>query len=474
MRAPIIALAAVAVAAVSACDLDIPDLNDESIDELIDKPTKAKVSAASTGLLIASREDIAIATGYVAVLGVLGRESYLFEPSEPRGIIELLESKVLSHGSSYGGALWVPPYRNLRNANIVLAAVDRVADMTAEEKEAVRGFTKTIAAMEYLRIINTRDELGAVIQVSADPRVLDPIVSKAQVFAHIDTLLTEARAHLTAGGANFPFSLGGGFKGFDKPMTFLKASQALKARVDCYRKDYAAAAASIAASFIVSDPMSPQLDLGVFHAYGTGTGDRVNRLVEPLHFVHPSISLGAEKQASGALDARVVRKVKPAMPRTVRMLTSDQQFTLYSTPSSPVPIIRNEELILLRAEVRMSTGDLPGAIADLNFVRVHSGGLAPRTDLTMSNFVDELLKQRVYSLLFEGGHRWIDARRFGRLQMLPIDRPNEHFVHAAMPIPIAEKDARKIKEAAPDAGADAGAGSDAGTGSDATPDAGTD
>jgi starch-binding outer membrane protein, SusD/RagB family len=443
MRAPIIItpLALLALVTSAACDLEVADLNNDSLDELVKNPTRTRISAASTGLLIASREDVAILNGYVSILGVLGRESYIFDPADPRGLIELLESEMLSRGSSYGGALWAVPYRNLRNCNVVLAAVDAAPDMTPAEKEATRGFAKTIAAIEYLRIINTRDDQGAVIQRSADPRVLDPLVTKAEVLAHIATLLDEARSHLMAGGMAFPFTLGSGFAGFDQPPTFLRANRALKARADLYRKDHVAALAALGESFLSDAAAAPGLQVGIFHAYGTGTGDRVNRLIEPNHFAHPSIKAGAEMQPGGMPDARVVRKLKTVMPRTSRMLTSDQAFAVYDSSRSPVPIIRNEELILLRAEARFAAGDLPGATADINFIRVQSGGLAPRMDLTMDNFVDELLKQRLYSLLFEGGHRWIDARRFGRLESLPLDRP-EHHRHLAMPIPLAEADAR--------------------------------
>jgi hypothetical protein len=202
------------------------------------------------------------------------------------------------------------------------------------------------------------------------------------------------------------------------------------------------ALAALAESFISADPMAPALDLGAYHVYGTGSGDKTNSLVSPNLYAHPSIKAGAEMTASGMPDARVARKLQPVMSRTFKMLTSDQAFTIYASPTSPVPIIRNEELILLRAEANIALGNLAPAIEDLNFIRVQSGGLPPRTDLTADNAVDELLKQRLYSLLFEGGHRWVDMRRFGRLDKLPLDRP-EHHLQVAMPIPLEETDARK-------------------------------
>ena len=58
-------------------------------------------------------------------------------------------------------------------------------------------------------------------------------------------------------------------------------------------------------------------------------------------------------------------------------------------------------------------------------------------------FITELLKQRRYSLMFEGGHRWIDARRFNRLGDLPLDQPT-HIRIPAFQIPLSECQARDM------------------------------
>ena len=77
------------------------------------------------------------------------------------------------------------------------------------------------------------------------------------------------------------------------------------------------------------------------------------------------------------------------------------------------------------AEARWFTGDKAGAIADLNIIRTGEGKLPPST-LTAassnSDFLTALLYERRYSLLIEG-HRWVDVRRFGKLNTLPLDDP---------------------------------------------------
>jgi hypothetical protein len=437
MRKSLLVLTALAAGCGS---LDVPDLNDQGVDTLVDRPTPAKIAAAAVGVLIAPREDLSQLIGYVDILGILGREAYNFDPADPRTITELLEAPDLNPSSPFGGGVWQVPYRNIRNGNILIAAVDKVSGLTAEEKNAVRGFTKTIIAYDYLRVFNTHWASGAVIQTSADLRALDPIVSKDAGYTYIAMLLDEAKTNLLAGGDHFPgFSPGMGFDGFDAPATFLKVNRALQARVQVYRADYADAMTALGESFISADPMQVNLALGAYNVFGTGSGDRVSQLNSPNLLVHPSVKAAVEMNAAGMPDARWTAKTKMVMSRTSRMLTADQAFTLY-TATTPIPIIRNEELILLRAEVSFKTGNLMAAADDLNYIRVHSGGLAPRMDLTADNFVDELLKQRLFSLLFEGGHRWIDARRFG--VKLPLDTP-DHHLHDSMPLPQEEQDARK-------------------------------
>ncbi len=107
-----------------------------------------------------------------------------------------------------------------------------------------------------------------------------------------------------------------------------------------------------------------------------------------------------------------------------------------------MPIIRNEELILLRAEARFFTANASGALADINYIRGRAGLGARGAFADNAAFVTELLLQRRYALMFEG-HRWVDVRRFGRITTLPLDVPS-HIRAVWQPIPQAECDARAL------------------------------
>ena len=434
-------IAAVAVLLLaSACrDLIVPDYNNTSLDDLTNNPTPTKIAQAAQGLMVGTRVGIGEQNGYISLLGIVGRESYNFDPADPRFITEMLVGPLDGGSPAFGGNLFAAPYRNIRNANILLGALSTVVGMTPAQTAAVEGYAKTIQALDYLSVINTRDDLGAPLDVNIGPTDAPAaIVAKAAVLTFISTLLDDGLTRLNAGGTAFPFELSPGFDGFNTPATFVEFNRALKARVEAYRGNNAAALTALSGSFL--DTGAP-LTLGVYHSYSTGSGDTQNALFDATGKIlaHPSIVTDAENKPDGTRDARVLGKVvQLPEPRTVQGVTTDFAFSIYNSNETPIPIIRNEELILLRAEARYFTGDVLGALNDINLIRTTSGGLAARGPFLNDNdFIAELLKQRRYSLLFEGGHRWIDTRRFGLLATLPIALPS-HTVPTRFPFPEAE------------------------------------
>lgn len=434
-----------------ACVDDIPDYNSPGLETFLENPTPGAVNTLATGLLISSRTGVGAQNGYVGILGVVGREAYILDSADTRYVTELMSDSLDPGSPAFGGNMWTNPYASIRNGYLLLGALDnpKLGGFSNEEKEAMRGFAKTIMAVDYLVLSNTRDTNGVALDVNRPlGSELAPLVtSKEEQLAFIAGLLDQAQAHLQAAGeASFTFPLGEGFEGFDAPATFLTANRALKARVEAYRGNGQGILDAVAASFLPADTSGltrADLATGVYYAFGSGPGDTANGLLSPNIYVHPSILTGADTKTGGGVDDRVSAKTTKAAKENVYSgLTGTHAFTLYRNGDANVPIIRLEELLLLRAEGYWRTGQLAKAADDLNQVRTLSGGLSARGDLTDANFKAALFKERTYSLLFEGGHRWIDARRFDLLSTLPIDRTGDG-IPRAFPVPTAEMDARK-------------------------------
>jgi len=441
------ALGALTLSAACSNDFAVPDLNNPGLEQLEGDPTRSAVLDATQGLLIGSRAAISNQSGYVSHLGMLGRESLTFDNSDPRYFDEMLAGTLDPGNGAFGGSGWAPRYTNIRNANIVLNSLGNVTGFTDAELEGIRGFAKTIQALDFLLVTNMRGANGAALDVNRplgeDPA---PFVAEAQMLQGVVDLLNEAQTHLSAAGTSFAFQLSPGFAGLDDPAGFLQFNRALLARVEVYRGDYPAAINALNASFL---DVAGDFDTGAYYSYGTGSGDATNGLfqgADPQIVAHPSVWTDAPLKPGGERDDRVLAKVEElAAPKNdPRGVTSDVRFINYGSLDAPTPIIRNEELILLWAEAQYFNGSPGVALDAINEVRTRSGGLdpaaAPATD---EEFIDLLLGERRWSLLFEGGHRWLDARRYDRLGDLPLDRPSD-VIPQAFPIPRNECIARDL------------------------------
>ena len=431
------ALLLLGVLTTAGCSFDL-STNPNSPDPIGENPSRTEVAVAATGMLLAFRTDFA---DFALDMGVIGREVLRFDGSDPRFTGELLLGPLDPGSDAFGGDHWADQYAAIRGGNMILATVPTSTNLSAEEQSATAGYVKTIQALNYLIILNshTQDSIPIVTDtsVTAPPA---PFQTRATVFGHVVSLLDGAVTDLQAGGAAFPFDLPPGFNGFDTPATFIQFNRGLRARVAVYTDDFAGALTALAASFV--DAPGP-LDLGVYMDYGTGAGDLANPLsIDPQqgeNFAHPSLETGAQLQGDGVtLDQRFVSKIVERPISSNNGLTSDLGWIRYPSPGSPIPIVKKEELILLRAEANIGLGQLDAALPDINTVRQTSGNLPALGSLgTPEAALDELLYNKLYSLMFEGAHRWIDARHYGRLDQLPVDRATDE-VFPTLPIPTDE------------------------------------
>ncbi|MBP7549917.1 MAG: RagB/SusD family nutrient uptake outer membrane protein [Gemmatimonadaceae bacterium] len=392
---------------------------------------------------------------YITTTARLGREGYIYTPNEGRNTSHYLiglagENRLDPSGFATG--VWALPYGNLRDLFNLRNVLTSHATLSAEQKSAGLGFARTIEALELFYVISTRDSLGAVVQVNQDASDLAPFVSRDSVYRYILGTLDAGNAELTSGGTTFPFSLHAGFAGFNTPAAFRLFNRAVAARVAVHfatrgggAAAWTAAQAALGASFLDrATASSAAMQAGVYHVHSTATGDAANGLGLNADFLaHPSHATDVMPGDLRAVKWSVLGVERDA-PQGLGIPTN-LSMARYASNTASIPVIRNEELLLLDAEVRWNTGDKAGAIADLNQVRSVSGGAAigPTAATVASSdaaFIDALLYERRFSLLAEG-HRWIDHRRLGRLAALPRDLTtgvNAHFVARVMPVPQAE------------------------------------
>jgi hypothetical protein len=436
-----------ALLVLSACtDEEIPNYNNPVTPTVV--PSLAALQSQVTGIAAGDRENHAF---QILIMETMGRDAYRIDAADPRYINNPLGQ--FNPSAFVTNFLWTSHYRTVRSANDLVAGVAD-AGLSAAEKAGARGYAQTMKALQYMRLIEMRDTIG--VPIALGQGALDPIRCKPAVLAYISALLDSAATDLAAAGASFAFVLPSGFHSngtFDTPAGFLKFNRGLKAKNEVYRgfASYAktgaidaaalnAALAALDASFM---SLAGNFRDGVYHTYSTASGDLLNQNFDlSVHRANPKVATEAE---AGDLRLSKIRK-DPTQNLSTEGVSSDYLFTIFSGPTAPIPLLTNEELVLVRAEALWGLNRDAEALALANAVRTRSGGFAvPKVAANFATRLDllrEILKQKRYSLLYESPSRAVDYRMFGLWSELGTERSAGNLGPTVVPVPEAEANAR--------------------------------
>ena len=404
----------------------VPDLNNVSAETLANGLDAASAQLLVTGLL---NQDRASATGnYITFPAILGRDAYRIDVAETRYATELIGPSQPDVGAFTGGGVFNGFFTGIRAANTLVAGIKNAAGLTPAQISGVLGLTRTIKALEYYRALELRDSVGAPIDLDR-PIEAPPadFVCTPNVLAYVSSLLDSAATDLAAAGGTFAVILPSGYAGFDTPSSFLQFNRGLQGKVELYRalnkqKPFAggfdAAIAALNASYIDPSADANGLQNGPKQFYSTAAGEISSSIVDPALHLNPQV---ADSVLPG--DTRASKIVKASKTYSGTYLGTSKLSTTYDFIGSvqsgaltrPLPILKNEELILLRAQAYIGKGDLVNATADINAVHTKYG-LAPYpTFASSAAAISAILYEKRYSLLFEGPQRLVDLRIYGRL-----------------------------------------------------------
>jgi hypothetical protein len=427
-----LALLAATIFLISSCKVEpISDPNNPALASIEQNASIGEIQNLVDGTESGMRDNMAF---YFDDAGAIGREFYRFSTSDPRYVTELLGkgNSELDNNTFYISRPYSAIYRVIKNTNILISALKNTkADISEAQRKTGTAYAKTIQAYELLLAFNLEYGNGIRVDV-ADPSNLGPFLSKEESINAIQDLLNAANADLKSSSDKFPFTSS---IYTNEAATFSKFNRAIAARVAVYREDWAQASTALSESFF---DLNGSLTMGAYYLYSTAGGDQLNPLYTPLNtsgetrVVEPSFITDATPG-----DVRVAAKTSRRNETALQDdLKSDYDFYVYKSNTASIPIIRNEELILLYAEVHAQLADPVNAVKAINIIR-HSASLSDYTGATdLNNLINEILKQRRYSLYGEG-HRWIDMRRYDKLDELPIARPGDN-VWVQFPRPINE------------------------------------
>ncbi|WP_217992502.1 RagB/SusD family nutrient uptake outer membrane protein [Longimonas halophila] len=422
-------------ATLAACDFFDPGTvtnpNSPSTEAVLSGASQSELQNLVTGLEDRHRNAPPAVT---ELYGSFGREVYAAFASDPRFVTNWLGQEGVTPDAEFfaDGSAFDTPYAAIKQGNFLIEAVNNTDAVDDQERNGYIGFAKTIQAYQYLIALNgqwrgpDRNPPGSIRIDVADPLNPGPFLGYDEALAEIRGLLDEAYAEIGNAGDSFAFTLSEGFAGFDTPTTMRELNRAIAARAAIYAEDWPGALDALDNSFLSLTPGEASMNEGAYHVFGSPP-DQFNPLFYPRNantnqilMVHPSM---IDDALPG--DLRVERKFfernEPITNGDLPGVELFYQDNRYESNESPIPFMRNEELILIHAEAQAQTGNLGEAVDAIDIIRETWELNTYDGPVNEEALIDEILFQRRYSLWAEGGHRWIDARRYDRLDAIPTE-----------------------------------------------------
>jgi hypothetical protein len=319
--------------------------------------------------------------------------------------------------------LFTTSYTLLYDLNSMLAGLQASQGVSAPVKAELEGEARFNRAFIYLYLVNL---YGAVPLVTTT----NYTVSGSQPRAPVDTVYAQIVGDLKAADSLLPmgYVTAAGFGG-DRTRPNQAAAQALLARVWLYKGNWAAAEAE-AASVIDN----PQYRLESLDSVFLSVSQEAIWQLQPVHGNSGTADAVAflteipRGRAAFILTPQLLGSFEPGDQRRVDWVDSTVYLgqTLYYpykykllTASAGVDteyemVLRLAEQWLIRAEARAQQGNLAGAIADLDAIKVRAGLPPYSGGGDMPSVLAAILQERRVELFTEWGHRWLDLKRTGQ------------------------------------------------------------
>jgi starch-binding outer membrane protein, SusD/RagB family len=448
-RIPMAIIAAAATFA-AACSTDpVSNLN-----QVTPGNNAASYQELFEGLLYLTRLDYGTR---VTMLSSFSRDAGNFTTTDNRFVLMWLgDGTPISNSTFYGTANIANQFTAIRQAQTLLASLpSAVPAYSASDMAKWKGMIYTIEALAYMNAEVTKDTLGLPVAgpFEANPNIPAPILCSRDAWEYIVALLDSAETQLNNAGtsAGLPVPLPSGFAAAGSqasPSTTLGAfaafNRALAAKANLElayaiarspggtpptptttgspdhnaltRADSALHASALYDPAALAPPTPGDFteQLAVYHNFSGASGDIANAIQAELPTFYILKEAMADIEPNDKRLAKIILSPDGAAGTAYASVASLYTVGMYQSPSSPMPIIRNEELNLLEAQIRLGLGDIPGAVTAINNVRQNVGGLAPVNPTTYTAVRDQILHEERASLIAEpGGDRVSAIRDYG-------------------------------------------------------------
>jgi starch-binding outer membrane protein, SusD/RagB family len=355
--------------------------------------------------------------GLTTLLGGLAADELLYYTPGLRDEFARNEITPAAHGLLSTG-LWQPAYRFIYTANLALEKLPGASALSDTTRRQLQGEARFVRAFCYYYLVRFFGDVPLIRSTDYRETMRVARTPKRGIYAAILEDLGRAEEELADVGA--PGS-------HTRPAR--QAATALRARVHLDLGQWSeaiAAAGSVIHSglFVLAErpqtvfhERSPEL---IFYLEApppyyilpeaTAILPRFPSTL-PTYLVQPEL-LQAFEAGDGRREAWIAERIFGGkllyFPAKYRGGSAGNEKEGYG-------VLRLAEQYLVRAEARIHTGDMSGALADLNGIRQRAG-LRPLTSTHRDALLAAVEKERRVELAFEWGHRWNDLRRNGRAE----------------------------------------------------------
>jgi len=429
----------------SFVEVDIP--NDKMVTETVfasDETAQSAMKGIYYELFNAS-----FSGGTTSSISVLsGLSADVLEPisNNNTSLIQFVENDIFTDNSG-ARAIWNSSYNIIYLVNNLLEGVEVSEELSASLKERLEGEARFIRAFTYFYLVNLYKNIPLVLTTDYEVNSLIAQATESEVYEQINHDLQNARE-----------LLGVDYMNNERYFVNKHAATALLARVNLYQEYWDQAKelsteiinASSTYSLVNHEEVFIKNNQeAIWQISPAGRGNILTWTAEGSTFIgtsYSSIQLRPEfvtkfdttdlrlskwigSYTSDVRDFNFVYKYKDR--------SSIDNITEYSV------VLRLAEQYLIRSEARARTGELQGALEDLNKIRERSG-LSLLSEEN-SNFGEEdiinlVVQERHKELFAEWGHRWLDLKRLNKAsEILDPKKPKWEETDILYPIPAEER-----------------------------------
>ena len=360
----------------------------------------------------------------VHVLAGLSADELQTLRSSDLTLIEFEQNEILPDNSR-NLSLWASTYKIIYMANSLLEGLENSNNISQETAEVLEGEAKFVRAFTYFYLVNLYGDVPLLLSTDYRKNSLASREDQEIVYEQIVLDLSEAIDLLADQ-----------YRDGDRTRANKFAAMALLARVHLYLENWQEA--EELSTHVISNTSTYELaeDLNqtflanskeaIWQISPIGRGGSLSYTNEGLTFIfHPIFSFLTKVSLTEDLvdsfaeeDMRLQSwigyndKSERHFAFKYKDRSSMENITEYSM------VLRLAEQYLIRAEARAMQNDIPGALDDLDSIRLRAGlealssmEMPPSTSEELLNFI---MEERRKELFTEWGHRWLDLKRTGK------------------------------------------------------------